>query len=179
MRRWHSFICAAVLSVVLAGCYVSQQPFITAANADYPVRDGAHFDAFIPGGKDWRRGKGRTLRRIGDHYVYAVDGDKEQSPPFLFKRIGRNRYVAQMSDSSDPRKVTEYYYELIVFDGKTAIQYQANCGARPEWVTRGLADKIEQTSTPRCLFSNFDKLTTVLQEAAKNAAPEAKYVLKK
>jgi hypothetical protein len=177
--RWYAPICAALLALGLSGCYVSKQPFITAANADYPLKDGARFAAFLPRGKDWRPDKGRTVRRIGDHYVYANDGETEQSPPFLFKRIARNRYVAQMSDSSDPRKVTEFYYQLIVFDGTTAIQYQATCNPRPEWLTRGLIEKTEDTSTERCLFSSLDKLATVLQEAAKNAAPEAKFVLKK
>ena len=178
MARWIALAFIAFLAPSLAGCYVSKQPFINPANADYPLKDGTHLDGFRPVGKDWRPAKGRTLHRVGGHYVYIEDGDTERSPPFLFKRVAPNRYVAQLSDSSDPRKVTEYYYQLIMFDGTTAIQYQATCDARPEWVDRSLADKIEQTSTPRCLFSNFDKLATVLQEATKNAAPEAKYVVK-
>ncbi len=169
---------AAALALALSGCYVSKQPFIGAANADYPLKDGARLDAFAPEGKDWRLTKGRTVRRVGDRYVYAEDGEKEQSPPFLFKRVAKNRYVAQMSDTSDPGKVTEYYYQLIEFDGRTAIQYQATCNPRPEWVTRRLVEKVEDTSPQRCLFSTLEKLSTVLQEAAKNAAPEAKYVLK-
>jgi hypothetical protein len=173
------FIGAA--SCLLSGCYVSTQPLIARSAADYPLPDGARFAAFAPAGKDWRPQAGRTLHRNGAYYTYTTDGEDKQSPPFLLKRIApkSDLYIAQMNDRSDPKQVSEYYYGLIQFDGKTAVQHQATCPTRPDWVTRGLADKIENTASPRCLFSDFGKLATALQEAAKNEAPEMKFVLGK
>lgn len=170
---------AVLAAMALGGCYVSKTPLITQANADYPIKDGARFESYVPRGRAWRRDEERVVRREGDHYVYVREGDRKKSPPFLLKRVAKNRYVVQMSDSTDARKVTEYYYQLIDFDGRNAVQYQANCEARPETVTQGLVDKIEETATRRCLFSDLDKLAKVLVQEAPHGAPEGKYVLKR
>ncbi len=166
---------------LLAGCYVSKQPLVALETADYPIADGTHLQAFAPQGKDWRPQEGRTIHRKDGYYTYITDGEDKQSPPFLLKRVAPNSnlYIAQMSDRSNPKQVSEYYYDLIQFDGKTAVQHQATCPTRPDWVTRGLADKIESTASPRCLFSDFGKMATALQEAAKVEAPEAKFVVGK
>lgn len=178
--RFRLSVLVPFLTLALAGCYVSKQELIAPADADYPFADGAHFDAFIPVGKNWTPKKtGRTLRRKGDHYVYGEDGAKEPSTPFLLKRVGKNRYIVQLDDSKNPARVSEHYYELFEFDGTTAIQYQGLCPAWPIFVQQGLVDKIEDTATPRCIFSDFAKLTKALEMAAKNAAPEGKYVLTK
>lgn len=166
-----------IATLALTGCYVSKQPLITPATADYPVPDGAHFAAFVPAGAKWLAHGGRTLRRSGAYYVYVDDRGGKPSLPFLLKRIRPGLFVAQLSDNADPAQAREHAYELIDFDGKTAIQYSGTCPARAEWVTRHLVEHIEQTTTPRCVFGNLGNLVTVLREAATNAAPEAKYIL--
>jgi hypothetical protein len=167
----------ALAALVLAGCYISKTPFITPATADYPVADGARFNAFAPAGDTRRARPGRTVRRVGAFYTYREDGRPKPSLPFLMKRVATNLYVVQLSDSADPRKVREYAYQLVVFDGATAIQHKSICPAHAEWLERRLVDRIEETQTRRCIFSDFQHLTTVLREAAKSGAPEAKYVL--
>lgn len=171
----------ALASVVaLAGCYVSTKPLITPQTADYPIADGTHLDRYVPAGKpgEYRLTKnGRTLHRRGAYYYYVEDGDPKESIPFLLKKIGDENYIAQMADSRDPAKAGEYGYQWLTFDGKAVVQYGANCPARQEWVIRELLDRIEDTATPRCIVSNIEKLATLLKEAAKNAAPEAKFVL--
>jgi hypothetical protein len=164
-------------ALALSGCYVSTRPLIAPAGADYPVADGARFAAFAPQGRGWTPLPSRTVWRRGAYYVYQDDGRPKPSLPFLLKRIAPGLYVAQLSDHADPAKAREYVYELISFDGKTAIQQQGACPARPEWVRRGLIERIENTTTPRCIFSSLEKLAVVLRESARNAAPEAKYVL--
>jgi hypothetical protein len=166
--------------VMLAGCYVSTKPLITPKTADYPIADGTHFDRYVPAGKpgEYRLTKtGRTLRRTGAYYYYVEDNEPKKSIPFLLKKISDKNYIAQMADSRDPAKVGEYGYQWLTFDKKAIVQYSANCPARQEWVIRELLDRIENTATPRCIVSNMEKLATVLKEAAKNAAPEAKFVL--
>lgn len=162
---------------LLAGCYVSKTALITPATADYPVADNATFNVFAPAGATWIAHGTRAIRRAGAYYTYSEPGRAKPSLPFLLKRIAPNLYVAQLSDSMDPAKVHEYAYELIRFDGATAIQYSGTCPARADWLSRKLVTAVEDTSPQRCLFTNFANLATVLQEAAKNAAPEAKYVL--
>ena len=167
-------VLAVLLSaLVLAGCYISKQPLIVPAAADYPIADAAHFDAYTPAGSGWRKLVGRTVRRAGGYYVYVEDGRPKPSLPFLLKRVAPNLYVAQLSD----RASGEFAYELIRFAGTPAIQYHGTCPARADWLRRRLIDRIENAATPRCIFSNFESLTIVLREAVKNAAPEAKYVL--
>jgi hypothetical protein len=166
-----------VAALALAGCYISKAPFITPQAADYPIADGARLSAYSPAGKRWLPKPGRTLRRSGGYYVYQEDGRPKPSLPFLLKRVAPNVYVVQMNDRPLPKAPTEYTYQLIEFDGTTAIKYTGICPARPEWAARKLVVRIEETQTRRCIFSNLKDLTTVLREAAKNAAPEAKYVL--
>lgn len=164
---------------LLGGCYVSKAPFITPETADYPIADGAWFRAFVPAGGKWIARPARIVRRVGAHYVFHEEGRPKPSLPFLMKRVAPRLYVVQLADNSDPRKVREYVYELVTFDGRTAIQHQGVCPARPEWIKSRLVDRVEETQTRRCIFSDFAKLVTVLREAARNAAPEAKYILQR
>jgi hypothetical protein len=180
MRALLRLVLVAAAPLLLAGCYVSKQPLITSETADYPIAAPAHFDAFLPRGKEWRPQPGRTLQRAGAHYVYVEDGSTKRSAPFLVKRIGPKRYIVQLSDSSDPKRVTEFYYTLMDFDGTTAVEYQPACAPRESWVTAKWIDKVERLSTnDRCLFTSFDNLKKVLEEAAIKAAPEARFVLSK
>ena len=174
-----AFLAVLLLPLLLGGCYVSKTALITPATADYPLPDGTRLVAFRPAGTTWRPQPARTLKRIGERYVYVEDGLPRPSVPFLLKRIGKNRFVAQIADTSNPSRVTEYYYALFDFDGTTAVQYKPNCTARPDFVARKLADRIEETAERRCVFSDLAKLVTVLTEDARNAAPEAKFVIAK
>ena len=163
---------------MLAGCYVSDQPFIAADTADYPIADGAAFQVFRPAGDDWRPQPGRRVAREGAYYIYLEEPDGKRSAPFLIKRVAENTYVVQMNDTADLARVTEYYYQLIDFDGMTAIQYSGTCAARPGWIERNLIARVEDAAaTPRCIFDNFENLVAVLAEASRNAAPEARFVL--
>jgi hypothetical protein len=164
-------------ALVLAGCYISKTPFITSTSADYPIADGARFNAFAPAGAKWLARPRRTIRRAGAWYVYQEDGRPKPSLPFLLKRVAPNLYVVQMNDRPPPKAPTEYTYQLIEFDGTTAIQYAGLCPARPDWVARKLVARIEETQTRRCIFSSFEHLITVLREAKRHTAPEARYVL--
>ena len=168
---------AVFVAFAASGCYVSEQPFITPETADYPLDDTVHFDGFAARGTTWRPQPGRTVHRVGTHYVYVNDGDTKRSIPFLLKQIGPRRYVLQMSDTADRARITEYYYQLIDFDGTTAIQWPAACRPRQVWVAEQLIERVEATSTnDRCIFTSLDDLATVLAEAVKTTLPEAKYV---
>lgn len=171
---------AVLAALALSACYVSKEPLITPATADYPIADGAYLAA-PPPDKGKYAGAGRTMHRDGAYYTYTADDDAEKSPPFLVKRVAPKSkfFVAQMNDKSDPKKTSEYYYELLEFDGKNVVQYQGTCTPKTDWTTRKLLDRVEDTSSPRCIVSDFAKLATVLQEAAKRDAPEAKFTLAK
>ena len=172
--QWHCL--AACFALLLAGCYVSKAPFITPATADYPIASGTRFDTARPSGKEWRRQPGRTVHRAGAHYVYVEDGSPKRSVPFLLKEIAPKRYILQLSDSSDPGKVSEYYYALLDYDGATAIQFQAGCMPRDGWIGKKWIDKVEPLSMgDRCLFSSLGNLTSVLQDASIKAAPELRF----
>ena len=162
----------------LAGCYVGKTAFITPETADYPVAHRTHFDGFLPRGTDWRPQAGRTLGIVDKYYVYIEDGETERSVPFLMKQIAPGRFIIQMNDSSDPARISEYYYSLVDFDGKTAIQFQPACVPRQAWIDQKLIETVERTSTnTRCLFKTLENLSSVLLEAAKTTLPEAKFVL--
>jgi hypothetical protein len=162
----------------LSGCYVSKAPFITPETADYPIATGTRFDAFLPRGRTWRPQPGRTVHRIGAHYVYMEEGSPRRSIPFLLKRIAPSRYILQLSDTADPARITEYYYVFVAFDGTTAIQYKPACAPRPTWLEQKWIARVESLSTnDRCIFTDFEGLKSVLSEAVVMAAPEAKFVV--
>ena len=177
MRAYSSAI-PLLLVTMLAGCYVSDEPFVTVEDADYPIETGTRFSVFRPAGDDWQAQPGRVIESAGNYYVYVEEPDQKRSTPFLLKRIAENRYVVQMNDTADFARVSEVYYQLIDFDGTTAIQYSSTCPAWTNWVERELIARLEEAAAEtRCHFSSFDNLVTVLEEAAVNAAPEAKFVL--
>lgn len=164
---------------MLAGCFLSEEPFITPATADYPIASDSHFDAYARRGTEWRPlPDGRTVRLLNGYYYYRNDGSNRTSVPFLMKEISENRYVVQANDTSNFERVTEYYYYLVDFDGAEAVQFTGSCWPRQEWIDNGIIAEIENTSmNTRCVFENLENLVTVLEGTTEYTAPEERFVL--
>ena len=170
---------ALVSAFLLAGCYLSEVPFITPEAADYPIVSNSHFDAYGRRGTGWRPlPEGRTVRLSDGYYYYRNDGSDRTSVPFLMKEISENRYVVQANDTSTFARVSEYYYYLVDFDGTEAIQYSGSCRPLQEWIDNGIIADIERTSfNLRCAFDSFENLVTVLEGATEFVSPEERFVL--
>lgn len=168
-----------VLSLSLAGCFLSKEPLITPDVAAYPIESGMHFDAFARRGADWRPLPiGRSVHRRGDYYVYVNDDSDRSSVPFLLLEITPGRYIVQANDTSTFDRVSEYYYFLVEFDGVEAIQYSSSCWPRQEWIDEGIITQVERTSiNTRCHFDDITNLTIALEGSTEFTAPQEKYVL--
>ncbi len=166
-------------AMLLSGCYLSKTMLITPETADYPIVSDSHFASFARRGEDWRpMPSGRTVRRSGAYYFFRDDGSNATSLPFLMKEVLPGRYVVQANDTSDFARVTEYYYLLLDFDGREAVQYSATCWPREEWISDGLVAQVEQTAVnARCHFDSLEDLTTVLVGTTDYTAPEERFVL--
>jgi len=163
----------------LGGCFLSKAPLITPETADYPIETNSHFDAYARRGTDWRPlPEGRTVRRLNGYYYYRNDGSNRTSVPFLMKEISENRYLVQANDTSDFRRVTEFYYFLIDFDGAEAIKYTGTCWPRQDWIDDGIIADVQFTSVnTRCAFETLENLVTVLEATSAYTAPEERFVL--
>ncbi len=95
--------CAAVVlaSLALAGCFTSERPLITAADADYPFESLTYMRT--DGGEEI------TLERAADGYAPTSEG--ETADRLLLKAMGEDLYVAQTAaPNSDGSR---YLYGLI------------------------------------------------------------------
>jgi len=92
----------------LAGCYRSNAPLITAANADFPFNNLT----YQPQGSS----DPVKLERQGNRYVAS---NKKQQAILLMKSIGQNRYVVQVSAQSKTEMVHLFGVITVSEDRKT------------------------------------------------------------
>lgn len=111
-----SLLACSVLLATLAGCFTSSEPLITTADADFP------FEKIVYAEED---GDTQTvLQRTADGYVPVTDDAEPVT--FLFRKVGEDAYVVQVS-GTDSNDVTSYLYAYLKVDlaAGTAKAYKA------------------------------------------------------
>lgn len=89
----HEKIALLVILIVsalgLSGCFKSEQPLISARDADFPFTTITYAD---PNGKEF------TLKKTGDAYVSTEDGDESA---LRLKAIDESTYIGQIAVEDD------------------------------------------------------------------------------
>jgi hypothetical protein len=109
---------AAIATVGLSGCFVSDKPFITPANADYPFGEVTHFLNFDgPNSNSVVTSESDLI--LKDAYYYVSD-----NYVLLFKALDAGFYVMQLSR---PPESSGSFYSLMRIDGKIRYNYNNQC----------------------------------------------------
>lgn len=123
---------AVLLPLTLGGCFVSSDPLISPATADYPwsALRGQHFE-WDDG--SWKLKGVASLKRDGDDYVLTSD-ETDEAMRFLLRRFEPDHYIAQAADRSDEDHPS-YIYGLIVVEGNRIYEYgfddqSSQCGVQ-------------------------------------------------
>ena len=165
MRKLLHSAVAAVLAAMLSGCFESEQPLITAGNADYPFDRDFHyvFYEWNKDSKNWEPSETGTVKRDGDHYVQLADVGNDNGNPFFLKAIGDNFYVAQQPNRSN------YMYDLVRINGNIIYQYGMSCTDEDKkFAEQKLIDsfKAESNGGNTCRVSNLNQLGRVFRAIA-------------
>ena len=130
----------AAVGLSLAGCFISSDPFITPATADYPFADGTILVEFHRSGavaSGWEKTERWRIAREGAYYKLAglaADGNNETTEPFLLKCLDREkkcrgRYAIFQARHTDPNGRTYFVYGLLEFaDANTTLFRSFNAG---------------------------------------------------
>jgi hypothetical protein len=93
LRRGASFAAAVVLSLSLGGCFISQQPLFSEANAVAAVGDGGHYLAYEKIGNRYKRDEAVELRRHDNGYDYI--NEKGAVTPLTLHPLSKNLFAIQ------------------------------------------------------------------------------------
>ncbi len=191
------------LAFALAGCFVSEQPLISPARADYPLAEGKHYTRFL---LDYRRGSvsskeetqgilllrelqpstgGETKNRAGfengRYYVWAEshknsEGAIENSQTvFLLQRMTDDYYIAMTPDKQG------YDYDLLQIAGSTIYRYDFQChpvDIDRQFVLSGLIRRGAQGEADNCYLGTLDDLAKIFQaRLADGARPGEAYTV--
>lgn len=152
---------------LLGGCFVSQEPLLTAAQADYPFPARSQFASYAFDTN--KRGADGTLTRQGDHYVFEDASGKKS---ILFKLVGDRLLVAQVQ--TDDR----YTYDLIASDGKTAAAFNFQCDPERDMIPADRAPTGGTSFEVTCTVTSLEQVVHLFGERmAQHAKPKTKYVL--
>ena len=94
MRNF-SRLLAASTTLLLAACYNSDTPLLTAAEADYPFAQRIEYTRTDVAGVQTQG----TLRRDGDHYVLDQPGQDPETT-LLFQQLEGEYYLVQETDTA-------------------------------------------------------------------------------
>ncbi len=167
------------VALALTGCgFTSDKPLIGSSQADYPLKDGAHYVHYeldAATGQWQKTGEANLHLQNGNYQLAGMknsSGNTDASHTFLVKAIGDGYYIAQ-----------EDYYDLLKIDGNTVYVYRIRC--EPDFdrklAATGVIDRIGSAEgggdDASCIVSSLDNLTQVFHiRLAYGAAAEEKYV---
>ncbi len=162
-----SCVLLALLSLALSGCFISSDPLLSPAKADYPWPALRRAQQFGWENGAWKSRGYVSLDRDGAFYVLKPD-DSDDVTRFLLHRIGNDLYVAQADDPSG-----SYLYALVSIEGnrvyESAFDDASHDCAVPgiDPYMRGLSAKNDN-----CSVQSLDALIDVFQ-ALRRAQPQA------
>lgn len=180
MLRHFRFIAAFAALLLLGGCFVSTTDLISAADADYPVADGARFTLHRLDETGARSGEtvdAVQVARAGDRYTMTMG---EDGKPFtgLMKEIAPGLY-AVMAREADGGEPEGGLYMLLERDGDDWKRWGMVC---PDFVAlaeeRGVAlsDFGVTVENSDCAVKDFASLKKALLFAHEFGKPDAIYV---
>lgn len=160
------FLAILAVSVGLSGCFISDKPLISPADATFPYQTIVYAD---PDG-----GEPQTLTRSDAGYLLKSDNSDEVAT-LLFKDVGDGLYVAQLSFVEDDEPRVLYSVLKVDLAAKKGLSYLAI--APDDWVDAPGLTKCRDNTV--CIASLDDYVAHARAAIAKGLKPDADYNLVK
>lgn len=180
MRPWPCL--ALVATLLVGGCFVSDEPLIQSRDYVYPLPDRASGDAFKWNDEQsqWTYANHFSLARDGAEYVLQEPGDDDKlgEVHVVFAAIGSNRWLVQENPDKDS---SQYYYGLVERDsqGHFFVYYLTDlCDLVPK--QSGLNIRIDD-STPSvdCYAGSIADVAAAIDRYLPNGTrPDRAYVMR-
>ncbi len=111
------------LSILLSGCFSSDEPKFPPESATQPFGDGGRFVYFEHDGDRYQRKDLFTMKRVRN--AYDVANDKGEGQRVSFHDVGNGRLVAQVTPP--PESKTGYGYAILIRQGAEILIYIPQC----------------------------------------------------
>jgi len=118
----------ALLSVLLGGCFVSEQAKFPLSSAAPAFGDGGRYQSLVREGDNYKQDAILTLHHRADGAYDMID-EKNVSAPISFYSIGSDLYVAQ-GKTEESRHSFHYIVARIARGGAEALLYAPECKAQ-------------------------------------------------
>jgi hypothetical protein len=161
LRRLAAVLCLIIFAgLPLASCFISQQPFITPATADYPFATGlvvAKFQRTKAAPSVWSNIGRWAIVRDGAYYKMLglpEDNSSDETEPFLVKCLDGQKcktkggYAISQMRHTDPDGRTYYVYALLQFTDPSTATFRSFNG--PYDVGSGDNDPSTHLSRDEC-----------------------------
>ncbi len=181
--------------LLLTACFASKAPLVSAANASWPIKDGAivtaHSNCAVASETEEKcqgrregyveEGKTRFTVTAAGYLATEIppkpksDGHKDEIA--LFKDIGGGDYLMQVPLELDERRPFKAMYVLMRFDGNIAYLHAPMCEKEgKDLVREGLLK--ESGFFGVCEVGDLEKLATIFRrKVAAGSLPVSKWVI--
>ncbi len=164
-------------TLLLSGCFISDKPLFSPADAEQPLADGTKLAAFALDSDGKRKEDGPqtvTLKHIENGYLVSPSDDE----PFrvLFDDIG-DRYFIGVASDEDPTKSP--LYGLFHQTGTSWFAYLPVCSDFRDLAKaqgKSLKDFHIADAESDCRFTSYEDLKSALMFLAAHGKPSTEYV---
>lgn len=176
MQRAFRLPVAALLLLVLSGCFVSKTALIPPDQAAHVLDGKTNYTRSGLGedGKTWVEDENGSISTANGGYV-AHSGDEKDDAPITLRQAFDDFYVTQQPGTD------EFYYDLARIDGDKMYLYHFTCGDEDQrHVNAGLIDSLSGKGDDlRCNVSDFGKLVAVFKARLDaGALPKSLYIIR-
>jgi hypothetical protein len=183
---WVRVVGFVILALGLSGCFISDKPLLTPANADYSIPHGAVFikSSIVRTQTEYEpfdnailitRDYDNKVRREGGYYVHeetGVNGVKNVSRG-LMKKIDKDNYLVMGEDKEEGR----FWYGLFVREGEEWVQYKVLCEDLVFSAKRAVLPLSDfgavRTPSGACKFTSLERLMHAIT-FARGLSPKAR-----
>jgi hypothetical protein len=122
--KFVSFLLAAILPLLLSGCFISEQPKLPLSTAAAAFGDGGRYTVFErTEGNNYKRQETFTIKRLPDG-AYAFTNEKGEAVEISFHPMGNDRFLSQ---AKAEKEQPGYGYAVFRVAGNEAFLYAPQC----------------------------------------------------
>jgi hypothetical protein len=152
--RAASFILAALLPLLLSGCFISEEPKFPLAGAAAPFGEGGRYGVFERGdGNHYKRQETFVVKRRADG-AYNFTNEKGEALTISFYPLSDGQFISQAKADKDQ---PGYGYVVFRFAGNEALLFAPQCSDQDKVKMELLG--VEVNSQFECVVDHVTDLT--------------------
>jgi hypothetical protein len=142
-----SLLLLAIITLVLAGCFQSEQPKFSLASAEAALGEGGRYAVYERGSGDrYERQEVIEIKRRADR-AYDIVNEKGETLTISLHALGDNLFVGQAKSEKDQ---PGYGYTVFRVTGNEVLLYAPQCGDQDKAVLE--ASGVEVSGQLECMI---------------------------